>query len=77
MFLILNCILRVPVTVLGHRRVKYSQMIATINKGNTIMQYIILCHMNYMYYIANPHHTQCHNNVIVTQLITFYTYNFR
>ena len=66
MFLILNCILRVPVNVLGHRRVKYSQMIATINKGNTIMQYIILCHMNYMYYIANPHHAQLAHVITIT-----------
>ena len=32
----IDYILRVPVVVLGHRRVKYSQLIETNNKGNTI-----------------------------------------
>ena len=46
----LNYILRVPVTVLGHRRVKYSQMIATINKGNTIILHYFMSHELHVLY---------------------------
>ena len=50
MFSMLDYILRVPVVVLGHRRVKYSQLIATNNKGNTAMPqsgYLAILHTPY------------------------------